>query len=563
MHRKSVGLVVFVLLLWLAGNSLAQQFIGGNPILKGGSWCTPANWATGVLPNSSTGAEFAVLPGATIGAGCNAVCYSVILATNNGEIGGLTIDGGNLTMTDFWVLGYLSGSTGNFTMNSGSAKCYRTYIGFVGGTGIWNQYGGTFQTSQLWLGTSAGAKGTVNLYGGKIIVEPMQFFEIGPVPQSSGLMNIAGGTLVLLGDYTGTIKRFISEGKLVAYGGNSQAALKYDYNVTTRAKTTVYAVMMSPSLAYGPSPMQLRQLGLSQQNLIWKPGNYADRHNLYFGSSADDLQEISHGQEPNSFPVSSLNVKPGHTYFWRVDEVDDSNGQVWVGDVWQFKVAEYILVDDMESYNTSLSKITVKWVGGGAISGSTISLEAGTKNCRYWAGQAMRFDYKNDGLPYKFSQARVSVAKLMTSRDWTAGGVEILTLWFRGVTSNAADQLYIKIGDGTNEAVQIYGDFNDFDGTTGQPNVNAIQEDKWHEWNIDMSRFTGVNLASVLTITIGVGKQTPVTGGNGTIYIDDIRLYPKRCLLRGGPSMGDINGDCMVDFVDFAEVADGWLDSVQ
>jgi len=564
MCKKFVSLVILVLLWQLASTASAQDFIGGNPAPNAGSWCTPSNWSNGVVPaDSSTSTGIYVMPGATIGVGCNAVCHDVHLAIYNGQTGGLTIDGGSLTIADFWVLGYFGGATGNFVMNSGSAKCYRVYIGHIGGTGTWNQYGGTFETQQLWVGTSDGAKGTVNLYGGTIFVQPVQFFELASAEGTTALMNIAGGTLVLMGDYVGTIKRYISQGNIVAYGGNPGAALKFDYNISSRGKTTLYAVMMDPSLAHNANPFHLGKLGLLQQNITWDPGNHANRHNLYFGSSADDLQEISHGQEPNSYSVSSLNVQPGHTYFWRVDEVNDSNGHVWPGDVWQFNVAEYITVDDMTSYNQSSNKITSTWVGGGS-SGSVISLETDYNHCHYLVGQAMQFDYKNDGSPYMISKVYAPVSKLKAGANWAAGNVEILTLWFQGDPNNAADQLYVKLADTTaHSAVQIYGDFNDLDGTISEPNANAIKDGRWHEWNIDLSRFTGVNLNSVLTMTIGVGKQTPAVGGKGTIYIDDIRLYPEKCLLRGGSSIGDINGDCIVDLDDFIEFVDGWLDSGQ
>jgi hypothetical protein len=59
-------------------------------------------------------------------------------------------------------------------------------------------------------------------------------------------------------------------------------------------------------------------------------------------------------------------------------------------------------------------------------------------------------------------------------------------------------------------------------------NPNAVQINKWTQWNIDLQAFAdqGVNLANVNTISLGLGnKNNPLAGGSGTIYIDDIRLY--------------------------------------
>ncbi len=44
--------------------------------------------------------------------------------------------------------------------------------------------------------------------------------------------------------------------------------------------------------------------------------------------------------------------------------------------------------------------------------------------------------------------------------------------------------------------------------------------------NIDLQAF-GINLANVNTIALGLGnKNNPQAGGSGTMYFDDIRLYP-------------------------------------
>jgi hypothetical protein len=45
----------------------------------------------------------------------------------------------------------------------------------------------------------------------------------------------------------------------------------------------------------------------------------------------------------------------------------------------------------------------------------------------------------------------------------------------------------------------------------------------WTEWRIPLSSLTGVNLAAVKKITLGVGdRANPAAGGGGMLYIDDI-----------------------------------------
>jgi hypothetical protein len=81
-----------------------------------------------------------------------------------------------------------------------------------------------------------------------------------------------------------------------------------------------------------------------------------------------------------------------------------------------------------------------------------------------------------------------------------------------------------------------------------------LTDESWQEVNIDLADFTGVDLESVVSMTIGIGGA----GSSGTVYIDNIRLYPSRCL-PGTALQGDVNGDCIVDEEDLAIIADNWL----
>jgi hypothetical protein len=60
-------------------------------------------------------------------------------------------------------------------------------------------------------------------------------------------------------------------------------------------------------------------------------------------------------------------------------------------------------------------------------------------------------------------------------------------------------------------------------------NPDAAQVTAWTEWSIDLQTFAdqGVNLTNVNTITLGFGNRSnPVAGGAGSVFFDDIRLYP-------------------------------------
>ncbi len=92
------------------------------------------------------------------------------------------------------------------------------------------------------------------------------------------------------------------------------------------------------------------------------------------------------------------------------------------------------------------------------------------------------------------------------AQDWTARGVKSLSLFFQGVAGNTGT-LYLKI-NGTKVA---------YDGP-----ASDIAVTQWLPWNVDLSAVGG-NLTKITSLTIGIEGA----GAAGTLFVDDIRLYPK------------------------------------
>jgi hypothetical protein len=102
---------------------------------------------------------------------------------------------------------------------------------------------------------------------------------------------------------------------------------------------------------------------------------------------------------------------------------------------------------------------------------------------------------------------------LVWPRDWTDEGVTKLSLWFRGSSVNSAEGISVTL----NGTSTVYHD-----------DPAATQDTGWNQWIIELNAFTGVNLTSVNSITLGVSPKpgAPATQtGTGTLYFDDIRLY--------------------------------------
>ncbi len=81
--------------------------------------------------------------------------------------------------------------------------------------------------------------------------------------------------------------------------------------------------------------------------LSWKAGPFAATHNVYLGTSFDDVNSAdvskaaSKGQKETSFKPTDL-LEYGKTYYWRVDEVNAApSTTVFKGDVWSFTVEPY------------------------------------------------------------------------------------------------------------------------------------------------------------------------------------------------------------------------------
>jgi hypothetical protein len=249
--------------------------------------------------------------------------------------------------------------------------------------------------------------------------------------------------------------------------------------------------------------------------LTWAPGLGAT-YEIYFGTDAGVLEKKTGGN------LGSENYDPGQlewntTYFWRVDEANSTNtDSPWIGPVWSFTTANFLIIDDMESYNDldpadPLSKrIFNIWIDGyddptnGSLVGNDMPPFAEQTIVNNGI-QSMPMFYDNSTAAK--SEATLS---LTSNSDWTVKGVDTLTIWFRGNGANAAEQLYVTL----NGTAKVDCDIPD-----------AATLTRWTAWNIPLQAFAdqGVNLSNVNSITLGLAS---VTGGTGTMYFDDIRLYP-------------------------------------
>jgi hypothetical protein len=309
--------------------------------------------------------------------------------------------------------------------------------------------------------------------------------------------------------------------------------------------------------------------------LSWRPGIYAAgpaAHDVYLGtdfglvnaagtSSAEYRCTLA--LDANSYDPCDLEFAT--TYYWRIDEHNDPC--MWKGHVWSFTVAECIIIDDMESYNSG-NEIGDTWLGMyHNWSGAWLELWVDPCEPVHTGQQSMRYDYDSSGGPWGDLHYYSEAGRTITDPcDWTAFGTEVLTLYFYGHPdndANATEQMYVGLEDSSGSASYVevkYGDNGE--------DVSDVKVADWQEWNIRLEDFNdgGVELTDVNRLYIGFGIRSNLNpggtpGGSGVVYFDDIRLYPPKCVPSFAKPIADFSSDCLVNFADFTVLGNQWMEA--
>ncbi|UCF14460.1 MAG: hypothetical protein JSW59_13685 [Phycisphaerales bacterium] len=292
------------------------------------------------------------------------------------------------------------------------------------------------------------------------------------------------------------------------------------YNKALTVAELELAMRGDTARAWGPSPSQGSTADIvGALPLTWSAGDNATMHDVYFGTDrqavanadASDTTGVYRGrQTATSFSPDEVEMGGG-PYYWRIDEVAAA-GTVTMGSVWRFTVADYIIVDDFESYNDipagepGSNLVYVRWKDGfenPAANGSAIG---------YVTGASMETENVHGGnksVPFQFTNTTAGVSEVVLdftqAQDWTAHGTVVLSLWFVGASANVPGQLYVKVN-----GVQV-----SYDGAA--TDLNLLQ---WQRWDIDLTSF-GTNLQNVTSFGVGVQGFNAI----GMLLLDDIALH--------------------------------------
>jgi len=527
-----IFLISLVLVIGLAGSASAATKYFEDGDANNHLWSNRWNWADGNVPVAADNARFQINGSRCIIDANNttAVCvYTRFPSSQTTDYIYLDIEGGTLTTTSHVTVGYSNDAWDitkdvYMTVKSGTVNCGGDLIVSYWGEGSLIVEGGTINVTgvvEVAKGTNADKGFTVHIQldGGQINCTDFTHVRT-YVPVS---MDIGAGKMTITGDKVAKIQGYVGAGWMTAYHGRGSV----DVSLVT-GNTEVTGV---PNLgvAWGPNPASAATgvyPGITQ--LTWGPGDWANKHTVYYGTSLDDVNAlgtpVSVEQEANSYAVALVY---GDTYYWRVDEVNDVTDANWPGTPWNFSTANYAVVDEIEYDDTN--DLLLTWSGSG---GATISLDAIVDEDSV-STASMKFGYVGNSV------AERTFDPVMDMKTYAIEGLDIA---FAGTLGNAVERMYVGLEDeDTNYAEVAFED------------GGALAETAWTQWTVALANFEfdGVDLTKIKKLYIGFG---PGASGSGTVYFDDIRAYP----CRGGGG-ADINDDCVVNFGDFAELADQWL----
>jgi hypothetical protein len=248
------------------------------------------------------------------------------------------------------------------------------------------------------------------------------------------------------------------------------------------------------------------------------------------------------------------------------DSAVDADDVTKLSDYWltnEVVPGDSVSVDDFEGYMSS-SELESAWTEfywsnfNGSNTSSTVSLLTDPADV-YSGSQSMRWEYNADDTTGNDQDFTDIVFELDEPVDLS--GAASITMNLNRHEGNSQEYLlYVKCFEGVVDVSTLRGQgvwLTRSEGSTFSPTG-------WTQWTANLDEYVDyskVDLDEVTAILIGCySPASDGTSGSGVIDIDDISIvYESVCEQTAG---GDVNGDCVVDFTDYAAISANWLDQI-
>jgi hypothetical protein len=315
-----------------------------------------------------------------------------------------------------------------------------------------------------------------------------------------------------------------------------------------------------PLSAFGAKPTNGAVDATQMPILGWKPGLQAASHEVYFGTDEEAVRNATNAspEYKGTKALGDESYEPGEldwgaTYYWRIDEVNGINpDSPWVGNVWNFTTADFLIIDDFESYDADDNQIWFSWHDGlgygvqggdpyfagngtGAAVGDDTTPTYTEQSIIHGGAQSMPYWYNNNKQGYAFySEAEKT---LSVSRDWTVQGLAELSIWFRGYPASVGSFVegpagtYTMTGSGTDiwavDGVEADEFHYAFKTLTGMGSIIARVEsitdtDVWAKAGVMIRETLDPDSAhAMMVVTPGSGISFQRRPGTGATSLDD------------------------------------------
>jgi len=185
----------------------------------------------------------------------------------------------------------------------------------------------------------------------KVVWTPVNWTAVDQKDQTSNIASIIEEIVGQPGWYSGNALVLIFSDDPVRPSTGVRIAEAYEGEPQNAA---LLHIEWSPIQKYAtqPNPADDKTDVPRDVSLIWKPGAYADKHDVYLGTIFNDVNNasrtnprgvlVSQNQVPDSYSPAAV-LQWGQTYYWRIDEVNapPTSNIIFKGEVWQFTVEPF------------------------------------------------------------------------------------------------------------------------------------------------------------------------------------------------------------------------------